>query len=152
MSESQTEREAADVVSQLEGDNAPPPQRSKARRLGCAIALLIWFTFLLTPCALFYMAAKGEIRFEHRDIPQPYAHPLLLVSLVSETEDRGIRFETSRIVEARSNELMLCVETAVRFLLWQYSGGNQDVSYCDCYQRDGSEADWELVGTSSGQC
>ena len=71
---------------------------------------------------------------------------------MSEAEDRGLRFETSRIVEARSSEEMLCVETTVRFLLWEYSGGNQDVSYCDCYQREGSEADWELAGTSSGAC
>ena len=152
MSEKQTIPEAAGAESQLTGDNVSPLQRSKARRLGCAIALLIWFTFLLTPCALFYLAAQGEIRFVHRDIPQPHAHPLLLVSLVSETKDRGLRIEASRIVEARSNELMLCVETAVRFLLWEYSGGNQDVSYCDCYQREGSEADWELAGTSSGAC
>lgn len=152
MSEDQTKLETADAESQLTGDKESPPQRSKARRLGCAIALLIWFTLLLTPCGLFYLAAEGEIRFDHRDIPQPYAHPLLLVSLVSEAADRGLRFETSRIVEARSSEEMLCVETTVRFLLWEYSGGNQDVSYCDCYQREGSEADWELAGTSSGAC
>ncbi|MDE2636653.1 MAG: hypothetical protein OXI30_09835 [Chloroflexota bacterium] len=152
MSENQAEQEAADLKSQLAGDNASPPKRSNARRLGCAIALLIWFALLLTPCALFYLAANGEIRFDHRDVPQPHAHPLLLVSLVSEAADRGLRFETSRIIEAQSNGEMLCVETAVRFLLWEYSGGNQDVSYCDCYQREGLEADWELVGTSSGVC
>ena len=129
-----------------------PPQRSRTRRLGCALALLCWFTLLLTPCALFYLAANGEIRFDHRDIPEPHAHPFLLVSLVSETEDRGLRIETSRIVDTRSSEGMICVDTTVRFLLWEYSGGNQDVSYCDCYRREESEANWELVGTSPGLC
>lgn len=152
MSEHQSEPDPSDAESQLTEENVLAPQRSKARRLGCAIALLIWFTLLLTPCALFYLATHGEIRFDHRDIPQPHAHPLLLVSLVSEAADRGLRFETSRIVDVQSGEAMLCVETAVRFLLWEYSGGNQDVSYCDCYQREGPEADWELAGTSSGVC
>ncbi|MYE26061.1 MAG: hypothetical protein F4X87_02360 [Chloroflexi bacterium] len=152
MSENQTEQEAADAESQLEEENLSPPQRSKARRLGCALAVLIWFALLLTPCALFYLAANGEIRFDHRDVPQPHAHPLLLVSLVSEAADRGLRFESSRIVEAQSNSERLCVETAVRFFLWEYSGGNQDVSYCDCYQGEASDADWELVRTSSGPC
>lgn len=152
MSENQTKPEAADAESQLESENAAAPQRSKARQLGCAIALLIWFTLLLTPFALFYLAAQGEIRFNHRDIPQPQAHPFLLVSLVSESADRGLRVESSRIADARSSEAMICVDTTVRFLLWEYSGGNQDVSYCDCYRRAKTEANWELVGTSSGLC
>ena len=114
--------------------------------------MLFWFAFLLTPCALFYLAANGEIRLQHRDIPQPHAHPLLLVSLVSESEDRGLRLETSWIADTQEAAGMLCVETAVRFLLWQYSGGNQNVSFCDCYQRNDVDANWAFVATNSGTC
>lgn len=130
----------------------PRPRRGMARRLGCGLALLFWFTALLTPCALFYLATNGEIRLEHRTMPQPHAHPLLLLSLVSEAEDRGLRIETSWIAGSQSDENMLCVETAVRFLLWEYSGGNQNVSFCDCYRRRGAEANWEFFTTYGDVC
>lgn len=152
MSERPIELEASNPESEPLSENTSPPRHSKTRRLGCAMLLLLWFALLLTPCALFYLAAKGEIRLAHRDIPQPHAHPLLLVSLVSETEDRGLRIETSRIVHTRATDGMICVETTVRFLLWQYSGGNQDAGYCDCYQREESEAAWDLVGTTRDGC
>jgi hypothetical protein len=131
---------------------APAKRRSRPRRLGCGLALLFWFTLLLTPCALFYLAAKGEIRLNHRDIPQPHAHPLLLVSLISETDDRGLRIETSWTANDQSDELAVCVETEVRFLLWEYSGGNQNVHYCDCYERPAPEASWELTRTFGDVC
>ena len=131
---------------------APAKRRSKARRFGCGLALLLWFTLLMTPCALFYLAATGEIRLEHGDIPQAHAHPLLLLSLISERDDRGLRIETSRIATGQPAGLTLCVETAVRFLLWQYSGGNQNVSYCDCYARQTPESAWELSNTSGDVC
>ncbi len=130
----------------------PAPKRSKARRLGCGLALLIWFAALLLPCALFYLGANGEIRLAHHDIPQPHAHPLLLLSVVSEVEDRGLRIETSKIAASQSDEALLCVETTVRFLLWEYSGGNQNVRYCDCYARPEAEANWEFVTTYADVC
>lgn len=153
MSETTVQSDQADLVSQPQSEVTPPrPRRSTARRLGCGLALLFWFTLLLTPCALFYLAANGEIRLEHRDIPQPHAHPFLLVSLVSEAENRGLRLEASWIADADPVEGMVCVETAVRFLLWQYSDGNQNVSFCDCYTRQDAQANWELVTTYGDAC
>ena len=153
MSETTAQAEQADLESQPQSVATPPwPRRGTARRLGCGLALFFWFTLLLTPCALFYLAANGEIRLEHRDIPQPHAHPFLLVSLVSEAENRGLRLETSWIADADPFEGMVCVETAVRFLLWQYSGGNQNVSFCDCYRRQDVETNWELVRTYGDAC
>ena len=153
MSETTVQSDQVDLEAQLQSEATPPrPRRSTARQLGCGFALLFWFTLLLTPCALFYLAANGEIRLEHRAIPQPYAHPLLLVSLVSEAENRGLRLETSWIADAPPFAGMVCVETAVRFLLWHYSGGNQNVSFCDCYTRQEAETNWELVTTYGDGC
>ncbi len=153
MSESTAQSAAAELETESQIEGTPPrPGRRIARRLGCGLVLLFWFTFLLTPCSLFYLAANGEIRLQHRDIPQPHAHPLLLVSLVSESEDRGLRLENSWIADSQEDAGMLCVQTAVRFLLWQYSGGNQNVSFCDCYQRTDAHADWEFVTTYGGVC
>lgn len=153
MSETPAQSETSGMESPARKEAiSPRSQRSMARRLGCVLALLFWFTALLTPCALFYLASHGEIRFDHRDIPQPHAHPLLLVSLVSEAEDRGLRIETSWKADSQSDDAMLCVQTSVRFLLWEYSGGNQNVSYCDCYTRRDSESIREFVKTYGGAC
>ena len=122
------------------------------RRLGCSVMLVIWFTLLLAPCALFYLAANREIRLWHRQVPEPHAHPLLLLSLVSETEDRGLRIERSFVATGSHSTTATCVETNVRFLLWQSQSGNQDVNYCDCYERDGEENAWMLESTYSGHC
>lgn len=123
-------------------------RRNPLRRLGCLLLLVLWFALLSMPCGLFYLAANGEIRLEHGDIPQPHAHPLLLISLISEQNERGLRIESSSIV---ADQPQLCVETAARFLLWQSSGGDQDVRYCDCYARGAADS-WMLSDTSAGAC
>ena len=152
MSETMAQSDRAHPEGQSRSDAAAGRKRGLARRLGCGLVLPLWFALLMTPCALFYLAANGEIRLEHGDIPQPHAHPLLLVSLVSEAEDRGLRIETAWIAERQSSGETLCVETAARFLLWEYSGGNQNASWCDCYTRKDAEANWELVKTYGGAC
>ena len=125
-----------------------PARRNSLKRLGCLILLMLWFALLLLPCGLFYLAANGEIRLQHGDIPQSHAHPLLLISLVSEQNERGLRIEASH---ALAVEPGLCVETAVRFVLWQSSGGDQNARYCDCYTRGAADA-WLLSETSPGAC
>ena len=153
MAESPSKPNQADLESQSDShEKAPRAKRGSARRLGCGIALVCWFTLLLTPCAFFYLAANGEIRLEHRDIPQGHAHPFLLISLVSEVEDRGLRIENSWFAGTASTERLVCVETAVRFILWEYSGGNQNVNFCDCYQRQDAGLNWDLVSTHSDAC
>ena len=124
---------------------------SLPRRLGCWLLVALWFAILSTPCGLFYLAANGEIRLEHSQIPDPHAHPRLLISLISESADRGLRIERSTMMPA-DEDARLCVETAVTFLLWQSSGGNQDVKYCDCYRRADSDSAWQLASTYSAAC
>ncbi len=122
-------------------------------RLGCGALIGCWFILLMLPCALFYLAANGEIRLWHGDVPQPHSHPLLLISLVSAAESRGLRIENSSIVASGDDETSLCVQTDVRFVLWESDeNGDQDVSYCDCYWRADTAADWRLDRTFGGGC
>ncbi len=153
MAEARAEAERAALDEPALGEaRRAGARRGKARRLGCALALLFWFAVLMMPCALFYLAARGEIRLEQRQAPQPHAHPLLLIALVSEAEDRGLRIERSWIAGSQLDDNSLCVETAVSFLLWEASGGNQNVSFCDCYTRQDSGADWEFARTYGDVC
>ena len=133
------------------GDVITPQKRRVVRRIGCALLLAGWFVILLTPCALFYLAANGEIRLDHRDIPQPHAHPRLLISLISEQDDRGLRIERSSPTRILG-DTSICIETAVAFFLWESSGGNQDVRFCDCYQRFDADASWTLQSTLTESC
>lgn len=132
--------------------NVVQPKRSPAKRLGCGLLLIVWFALLMTPCSLFYLAANGEIRLDHADIPQPHAHPRLLISLISETDARGMRMESASIVSGQVDGMQVCIETTVSFFLWHSSEGSQDVRYCDCYQRADSAASWELSDTYSRAC
>ena len=152
MSEQPPLHEITDEVLQFGSASSPPKKRSLAKRLGCGLLLIIWFLLLLTPCALFYLAANGEIRIHHADIPQPHDHPRLQISLISEADDRGLRIVTSSIVEQSDVDQSLCVETDVRFLLWESSAADQDTRYCDCYGRASATAAWELNDTFGGSC
>ena len=143
--------QSTQIPADVAGDLAAGRKRSPARRLGCWLLTAIWFLILLTPCGLFYLAANGEIRLEHGQIPNPYAHPRLLISLISESADRGLRIESSTIMAAES-EFSICVETSVTFLLWESSGGNQNVKFCDCYARSDQESAWNLDSTYSAAC
>ena len=121
------------------------------RRLGCGLMLALWFLLLLTPCALFYLAANGEIRLSHSDIPQPYSQPLLLIALINDVDNRGlqiVRSAKSGAVEDTS----VCVETAVSYLLWVTKERNQDVTYCECYTRADASAAWTIDDTRLAPC
>ncbi len=143
--------QSTQVQSQTPADLVAAPKKSLPRRLGCWLLIVIWFLFLLTPCGLFYLAANGEIRLDHSEIPDAHAHPRLLVSLISESESRGLRIERSTLKIAQ-DDTQLCVETAVTFLLWESSGGNQDVHFCDCYLRADVDSAWRLESTFGAAC
>lgn len=140
-----------DQATQIPAAAEAAPKKSLPRRLGCWLLVAIWFVILSTPCGLFYLAANGEIRLAHSEILDPHAHPRLLISLISESADRGLRIERSTIASI-DEDARLCVETAVTFLLWQSSGGNQNVQFCDCYLRVDADSIWQLSSTYSAPC
>ena len=153
MSELRDDANNREIASTVEPNDVRARSRGNPlRRLGCGLLLVLWFMLLLTPCALFYLAANGEIRLWHTDIPEPHAHPMLLISLVSEMDDRGLRLESSIVTRNDASTMATCVETNVRFLLWQSRSNNQDVDYCDCYERENETGAWALDSTFAGNC
>ena len=141
--------EAREQFPVPEGENR---RRNPLFRAGCGLAVIIWFMLILTPCALFYLAANKEIRISFGDIPHPHEHPQLLISLVSERSDRGLRIETSRVVSRAKDDTTACVQSDVRFVLWQSQAGDLNVAYCDCYNSDDTDSGWQLFETMSGSC
>lgn len=121
------------------------------KRFGCGVLLVIWFTLLLTPCGLFYLAGNGEIRIWHNDIPEPEVHPRLLLELVTEIDYRGLQLTRSFPVSSASDN-SVCVQTDVSFFLWQSIEDDLDSSYCDCYERTDLDSTWQLSDTSTSIC
>lgn len=118
------------------------------RRIGCGLGVVIWFLIVLTPCFCFTLATQGQISLYHANIPDPDAHPMLEVRLVMEIDYRGLSLVSSSIVSEAAGRL--CVQTGVRYLLWQGQGDPAD--FCDCYTRADAEAPWQLAETYAGAC
>jgi|GEM_PF-626726 len=138
-------------------EDAPQPEEvivvqkpHPIKRFGCGVLLILWFTLLMTPCGLFYLAGNGEIRIWHSDIPEPDVHPRLLLELVSEVDYRGLQLTRSYSVDSSADNT--CVQTDVSFYLWQSIEEDLDSSYCDCYERENDEASWLLNATTVGAC
>ena len=110
---------------------------------------MFWFLVLLLPMVLFILAINGDITIARSgDIPDKNEHPLFQASLVMEIDFRGLRLTNTSL--ARENEVNLCIQTNVRFVLWE--GEGEDAVFCDCYDRDSSESVWELSSTAMTTC
>lgn len=137
---------------------SPPPsveyvfierKRNPLRRLGCTILLILWFIFLLLPLFLFIMAVQKEITIAHAgDIPESYQHPLFQVQLVMEQDYRGLRIVNATL--HNGTDTTICVQTNVRYVLWQ--GEGESATFCRCYERDNSESQWALSEQTLETC
>lgn len=123
-------------------------RRSPLQRLGCGMALVLWFTFLLTPCACIFLATQGEIIIPNGNVPEPESHPLLQIDLISEIDYRGFRIVTTGLYG--DTEDTVCVQSNISYVLWQ--GEGEPATYCDCYTRPSSDAAWGLTSTEQGGC
>ena len=109
------------------------------KRLGCALALVCWFTLLLLPCALFALARDGQIVFSRSGLPGDI---LLRVQLLTDADYTGLSFTTSSVSRSEDG-VRACVHSTVRYLFWR--GESAGVArYCECYTRAGSSTPWLL--------
>jgi hypothetical protein len=124
-------------------------RRSLLRRIGCGAALLIWLVVMLLPLALFVLAIEGTIFIAHPgDVPSSHEHPLLRVNLIMEIDFRGVSLTHSSLEYSGGHDL--CIQTDVRYVLWQ--GEGEPASFCDCYTREGEDAPWEMVSRTMDVC
>lgn len=121
-----------------------PKRRSLLRRIGCGILLVVWFAVLLTPCFLITLAVQQEVRISTGSAPGQE----LRVWLIMEAETRGLGVSNGRV--ALQTETDLCVQTDIRYFLWQ--GSEESVSYCECYQRSNSSEAWMSTTMATEVC
>lgn len=124
-------------------------RRSLLSRIGCLGAIVIWFFILLLPLLFFALAAREQITIQHSgDVPDKYEHPLLQFRLISDIEQRGVSITNSTV--DRTDETNLCIETHVRYLLWE--GQGDPATYHDLYTRPDEDSEWVFVTQAIGGC
>ncbi len=119
---------------------------SLARRLGCFAMIGVWLVVMMIPFMLILLAVQGEIRLGHSgDVPDKHEHPLLQINLVMEIDFRGLNITHSSVNRDGDD---LCIQTNVRYLLWE--GEGDPATFCDCYTRQGD--DWQFAQTTMQAC
>lgn len=122
-----------------------PPRRSPLRRLGCTIAVIIWFIVLLTPCLCIVLASQGEIAVRLGDVPGQSFRLWLL----NESRQRGIGISRPTVY-ASEEQNQVCLQTDVSFILW--IGSAEAITYCECYTQLDDNAAWELLSNLQTAC
>lgn len=128
----------------------PAPQ-TPAQRVLYGVVIAVWFIILMLPFAMFWLAIGNEITIGRGDaIPEADQHPRLQISLIMDVDNRGLRLFTTNV--QRENETALCVEGYSNYVLWQSEDENNNATYCQCYEREHPDADWQFVAQTLTTC
>jgi hypothetical protein len=119
-------------------------RRGPLARVGCAVALILWFTLLLSPCFAIVLVSRGEISIPTGNAPEQR----IRVWLIMEAAQRGLGISNASIQSVGVNQL--CVQTNISFLLWQ--GRGEPSSYCECYERNSESEGWNSTAVNTGAC
>jgi hypothetical protein len=122
-----------------------PKSRSRVRRVGCAVVLVLWFALVLSPCLCIILATQGEILVHLGDVPGNE----LRIWLVNEAHERGIGIASPTVSTAQDANAV-CVQTNVTFILWE--GEGSPTHYCECYTQSVQTGDWSQVTSASNEC
>lgn len=133
------------VAEAEQSHSAPQVKRGIAfylRRLGCGILLTLWFMLMLWPCVMIQVLVEGEFVVNLSDRP---GHEARIFTTQNE-DQRGFGFSFASINS--ENDERLCIQTNVRYLMWQ--GENEPVDYCRCYDR--VEDRWQTAPAVDSKC
>lgn len=131
------------LVDEVNGITPPRP-RSRLRRAGCPVLVILWFLLLLAPCLCIVLATQGEIVIPQGSAPGQ----AIRIWLIMEADQRGLGLSSTSVQQVDENAL--CVESDIRFLLW--SGSAESSSSCECYERASAEQQWSLLSVSNDAC
>ncbi len=121
------------------------PQKTPARKtIVRAVFVALWLLILLIPGFFIWMVINGEFTLSLGSTPEQK----LRVWLVSEIRERGFGISTGSV--ASQTETDVCVQTDLRYLLWQ--GSQAPSTYCECFTRTTAEDTWSYNGGWEGMC
>ncbi len=114
-------------------------------RIGCGLAVVLWFMLLTLPCFAVVLATQGEIILTHSDIP----FDDFRVWLIQQPRQRGIAISNSHRVSAVDGSNAVCTVLDAHFILWE----GQPVTsphYCSCYKPE--SGGWSSVAEGDDAC
>jgi hypothetical protein len=114
------------------------------KRVGRVLLLLLWLGILLIPGFFILMVVNNEFSISLGDAPGQN----LRVWLVSEIRERGFGVATGSV--STLDETNVCVQTDLRYLLWQ--GTQAPSTFCECYTRPDNTAEWSYATGWEGTC
>lgn len=123
---------------------------SRVGRFGCGVIVFAWFLLLLTPCAMIWLGMGNTLSIPRVNVPEPELHPALEVQLIMEIDNRGLKFTTTGVNQ--SGDLNLCIQNNINYLLWESDTNSTPASYCQCYQRQDNQSDWEFTQQLESVC
>ncbi len=119
-------------------------------KLGCGVLIVLWFVVLTIPCAMIWLAVGNTLTIPHANVPEPEQHPRLQIQLIMEIDNRGLKLTSSSLDQI--DETNLCIENNINYLLWKSDANAAPAIYCQCYQRDNSESEWEFTQQIESAC
>lgn len=120
------------------------PRRGPLRRIGCGVLLVFWFALLMLPCILLLLATNQEIVVSQGSLPGQE----IRVWLIMEASQRGLGVSSTSV--SQNGENSVCMTTSMQFILW--SGREDPLSYCECFERGGPDQAWTPTGMSLDAC
>ena len=115
-----------------------------------ALLLVLWFALLMLPCGMLWLAVGNTITISRNNIPEPELHPRLEIQLIMDTDNRGLKFSSTGVNQA--DDLTLCVQNNISYFLWENDESAEPASYCQCYQREDTESEWEFIEQLETAC
>jgi hypothetical protein len=112
---------------------------TRRRRTGCLVFAALWLCVAAVSATAGLLAVRGDIVLARGELRQTR------LWLVQEEGNRGLGLSSARFTSGGEGSGEACVETRVRFFLWQTSQPAQNARYCECYRR--VEGRWEYTGT-----
>ena len=140
---------AINAESEADDDLSAIPYRTPlgnfVRRCSCVGGLLFWVVLFITPCICFVpLFVNGEVSLAYGGRPGQE----IRLFRVSENTARGLGFSWGSI-DFENDDGSYCVQTEVRYLLWE--GDAENVGFCQCYVGLGDDQ-WDLAASYENDC
>jgi hypothetical protein len=119
-------------------------------KIGCGLLVFVWFCVLMLPFLMFWLASGRSVTIPRRNVPDANEYPVFRLSLIMSKDNRGLHFITTDVQRNGSNNL--CVEAHINYLLWASDGEDNMTTYCDCFERSDTDAEWVFLDSVNTSC
>lgn len=100
--------------------------RQWSRRTGYLLVILLWLILVSLPVVAFFLATQGQIEIGSES-------RTLRLFLLQETDNQGLGLQWTRPFNAQNPDSAECIQTSLRYFLWEGDASGQNTDYCQCF-------------------